>query len=212
MNNAAMCPRKVRQTQTTWNAKTAIILIPRTQRYTHISTPNLRAQVWMAALDIDDDDADDSLDSYDGLGLCFVGSGLGLLSGVEFLSVLLVVGALFLLSIRLSAGARNVVFLIIVTMLIIGLIYLSKVTMALLGVILFLTALVALLVILFLRKVAVRKSPRVQPAATWRSSFSILSMSSSRRAFFSPANFWFCSASSLMALSIAKCMSLTFTA
>ena len=78
-------------------------------------------------------------------------AGLSLLSGVEFLSVILVVGALFLLSIRLSAWTRNVVFLVIVTMLILGLIYLSKVTMTLLGVVLTLIAVVALLVVLLVR-------------------------------------------------------------
>jgi len=77
---------------------------------------------------------------------------LSLLSGIEFLSVLLVVGALFLLSVRLRARTSNVVFPVIVTVLILGLIYLSKVTMALVGVILVLIALVALLVVLSLRR------------------------------------------------------------
>jgi hypothetical protein len=76
---------------------------------------------------------------------------LSLLSGIEFLSVLLVVGALFLLSLRLRAKTGDVVFLVIITMLIVGLIYLSKVTMALVGVILLLIALVALLVVLLIR-------------------------------------------------------------
>jgi CHASE2 domain-containing sensor protein len=74
-----------------------------------------------------------------------------LLSGIEFLSVLLVVGVLFLLGLRVRARTSNVVFLAIVTILILGLIYVSKVTMALLGTILFLFALIALLVVLLFR-------------------------------------------------------------
>lgn len=70
------------------------------------------------------------------------------MSGIEFLSVLFVVGVLFLLGLRLRARTSNLVFLAIVTILILGLIYISKVTMALLGTILFLIALVALLVAL----------------------------------------------------------------
>jgi len=76
---------------------------------------------------------------------------LSLLSGIEFLSVLLVVGTLFLFTIRLRAAASNVVFLVIITLLIVGLIYLSKVTMTLVGVVLMLIAAVALLVVLLIR-------------------------------------------------------------
>jgi len=65
--------------------------------------------------------------------------------------VLLVAGALFLLSLRLRGRTSNVLFLLIVTGLILGLIYLSKVTMALVGVILFLIALTALLLVLLFR-------------------------------------------------------------
>ena len=65
--------------------------------------------------------------------------------------MLLVVEVLFLLSIRLRAGASSVVFLVIVMLMIVGLIYLSKVTMSLVGVILMLIAAVALLVFLLIR-------------------------------------------------------------
>ena len=61
------------------------------------------------------------------------------------------VGVLFLLTVRLRARVSNVVFLVIVTMLIVGLIYLSKVTMALLGGILLLIAAVVLLGFLLIR-------------------------------------------------------------
>jgi hypothetical protein len=65
--------------------------------------------------------------------------------------VLFVVGLLFLLGLRLRARTSNAVFLVIITVLILGLIYVSKVTLALLGTILFLIALVALLTLLLLR-------------------------------------------------------------
>jgi len=72
-------------------------------------------------------------------------------SAIDLLLVVLVVGALFLLTFRLKPRTTNIVFLAIVTVLIIGLIYLSKFTMALLDVILFLVVVVALLIVLFLR-------------------------------------------------------------
>ena len=73
------------------------------------------------------------------------------MSAIDLLLVVLVVGALFLLTFRLKPRTTNIVFLAIVTVLIIGLIYLSKFTMALLDVILFLVVVVALLIVLFLR-------------------------------------------------------------
>ena len=65
--------------------------------------------------------------------------------------MLFVVGALFLLGLRFRGQISNLVFLAIITILIVGLIYVSKITMALLGTILFLVALVALLVVVLLR-------------------------------------------------------------
>jgi hypothetical protein len=76
---------------------------------------------------------------------------LSLFNGIEILTVLLVVGALFLLGLRLKPQTSNVLFLAIVALLILGLIYLSKVTMTLFGLILFLAALVVALIILHLR-------------------------------------------------------------
>ena len=70
---------------------------------------------------------------------------MSLLSGFEFLSVLLVVGILFLLSVRMKAWSRNVFFIVIITVLILGLIYMSKITYALLGFILLLISTIAIL-------------------------------------------------------------------
>lgn len=70
---------------------------------------------------------------------------MSLLSGFEFLSVLFVVGILFLLSVRMKAWPRNVFFIVIITVLFLGLIYLSKITYALLGFILLLISMIAIL-------------------------------------------------------------------
>lgn len=72
---------------------------------------------------------------------------MSLLSGIELLSVILVVGVLFLVSLRLRTRSSTLVLLLIVTLLLLGLIYLSKLTMALVGATLFLAALVVLLII-----------------------------------------------------------------
>jgi len=76
---------------------------------------------------------------------------LSLFNGLELLTVLLIVGALFLLGLRLKPQTSNILFLAVVTLLILGLIYLSKVTMAMFGFILLLIALVIALIILLLR-------------------------------------------------------------
>ena len=76
---------------------------------------------------------------------------MSLFNGLELLTVLLIVGALFLLGLRLKPQTSNILFLAVVTLLILGLIYLSKVTMAMFGFILLLIALVIALIILLLR-------------------------------------------------------------
>ena len=76
---------------------------------------------------------------------------MSLFNGLELLTVLLIVGGLFLLGLRLKPQTSNIFFLVIVTLLILGLIYLSKVTMAMFGFILLLTTLVIVLIILLLR-------------------------------------------------------------
>jgi hypothetical protein len=76
---------------------------------------------------------------------------MSLLSGFEILVVILIVGVLFLLSVRLRTASSNAVLLLVVALLLVGLISLSKLTMALFGGILFLMALVALLVLFSFR-------------------------------------------------------------
>ena len=76
---------------------------------------------------------------------------MSLLSGIEILTVLVVVGVLFLLSVRLRTPRSNVVLLLVVGLLLVGLISLSKLAMALFGGIVFLAALLALLVIFSFR-------------------------------------------------------------
>jgi hypothetical protein len=71
---------------------------------------------------------------------------MSLLSGIEILVVLLIVGVLFLLSVRLRTPRSNIVLLLVVALLLVGLISLSKLVMALFGGILFLVALLALFV------------------------------------------------------------------
>lgn len=76
---------------------------------------------------------------------------MSLFNGLELLTVLLIVGTLFLLSLRLKPRTGNILFLVVVALLILGVIYLSKVTMAMFGFILILIALVIALIILLLR-------------------------------------------------------------
>jgi len=71
---------------------------------------------------------------------------MSLLSGIEILTVLVVVGVLLLLSVRLRTPRSNVVLLLVVGLLLMGLISLSKLAMALFGGIVFLVALLALFV------------------------------------------------------------------
>lgn len=73
------------------------------------------------------------------------------LSGIELIIVLLVVGGLFLISLRLRPRTGNVVFLGIIAVLIVGLLSLGKLTMALIDIILFLLAVVVLLAVLLIR-------------------------------------------------------------
>ena len=76
---------------------------------------------------------------------------MSLLSGIEILTVLVVVGVLFLLSVRLRTPRSNVVLCLVVGLLLVGLISVSKLAMALFGGIVFLAALLALLVIFSFR-------------------------------------------------------------
>jgi hypothetical protein len=76
---------------------------------------------------------------------------MSLLSGIEILVVLLIVGVLFLLTVRLRTPSSNVVLLLVVGLLLVGLISLSKLAMALFGGIVFLVVLVALLIFFSLR-------------------------------------------------------------
>jgi hypothetical protein len=77
---------------------------------------------------------------------------MGLLSGIEILVVLLVVGVLLLLSVRLRTPRGNMVLVLVIAILLVGLISLSKLTMALFGAVMFLVALLALLVLLHFRR------------------------------------------------------------
>jgi len=71
---------------------------------------------------------------------------MSLLSGIEILVILLIVGGLFLLSVRLRTPSSNIVLLLVVVLLLVGLISLSKLAMVLFGGIVFLVALFALFV------------------------------------------------------------------
>jgi len=76
---------------------------------------------------------------------------MSLLSGIEILVVVLVVGVLFLLSVRLRVNVNSAVLLLIIALLLVGLISLSKLTMALFGAIVFLVALLPLLILFAFR-------------------------------------------------------------
>jgi hypothetical protein len=77
---------------------------------------------------------------------------MSLLSGIEILVVILVVGVLLLLSVRLRTPRSNIVLLLVIAFLLLGLISLSKLTMALFGAVVFLVALLALLVLAYFRR------------------------------------------------------------
>jgi len=76
---------------------------------------------------------------------------MGLLSGIELLSVLIVVGLILLLSVRLRTSTRTAVLLGIIAVLLVLLISMGKMAMALLTAVLFLGALLVLFVIMSLR-------------------------------------------------------------
>jgi hypothetical protein len=76
---------------------------------------------------------------------------MSLLSGIELLSVLVIIGILFLLGLRLRARTSNVILLFIIGVLLVALISLSKLTMALFRAILFLGALLVLFVLISFR-------------------------------------------------------------
>lgn len=71
---------------------------------------------------------------------------MSLLSGFEVLVVLLVVGMLFLLTIRLRTRTSNVILTLIIALLLLALISLGKMTMALFSATLFLGALLVLFI------------------------------------------------------------------
>ena len=76
---------------------------------------------------------------------------MGLLSGIELLSVLIVVGLILLLSVRLRTSTRTAVLLGIIAVLLVLLISMGKMAMALLTAVLFLGALLVLFVIMSIR-------------------------------------------------------------
>jgi len=73
------------------------------------------------------------------------------MSDIEFLALIMIVGGLFLLSIRSSTRRSNVVLILIVAVLLIALMSLSKLTMTLLGATIVLGALVIVFVLIGLR-------------------------------------------------------------
>ena len=76
---------------------------------------------------------------------------MGLLSGIELLSVLAVVGMLLLLGVRLRTGTRTAVLLVIITLLFLLLISMGKLVMALFTAVLILGALLIVFVWLSIR-------------------------------------------------------------
>jgi hypothetical protein len=73
------------------------------------------------------------------------------MSDIELLVVLLIVGGLFLLSIRMSTRRSNIVLILIVAVLLIALMSLSKLAMTLLGAAILLGALVIVFILIGLR-------------------------------------------------------------
>ena len=73
------------------------------------------------------------------------------MSDIELLVVLLIVGGLFLLSIRMSTRRSNIILVLIVAVLLIALMSLSKLTMTLFGATIVLGALVIVFVLIGLR-------------------------------------------------------------
>jgi len=73
------------------------------------------------------------------------------MSDIELLAVLLIMGGLFLLSIRMSTRRSNIILILIVAVLLIALMSLSKLTMTLFGATIVLGALVIVFVLIGLR-------------------------------------------------------------
>ena len=73
------------------------------------------------------------------------------MSDIELLAVLLIMGGLFLLSIRMSTRRSSIVLILIVAVLLIALMSLSKLTMTLFGATIVLGALVIVFVLIGLR-------------------------------------------------------------
>jgi hypothetical protein len=73
------------------------------------------------------------------------------MSDIELLVVLLIVGGLFLASIRLRARKSNIMLILIVAVLVVALMALSKLTMTLFGATIVLGALVIVFVLVGLR-------------------------------------------------------------
>lgn len=87
----------------------------------------------------------------------------GLLSDVELLFVLAVIGILLLLGIRSRTRTYNVILVLIVAVLLLALIFLSKVAMTLFGVTLILGTLVVLFALMYMRRSWRLTKPRSQP-------------------------------------------------
>ena len=78
---------------------------------------------------------------------------MSLLSGIELLSVLVVIGVLLLLGARLRTRMSTAILLLIITLLLLALISLGKLTMALFTAALFLGALLILFVWISIRRI-----------------------------------------------------------
>ena len=73
---------------------------------------------------------------------------MGLVSGIELLFVLCIIGILLLLGIRMRLRSHTVLLIAIITLLLLALISLSKITLTLFGILMFLVLMVLLFVFL----------------------------------------------------------------
>jgi len=78
---------------------------------------------------------------------------MGLISSIELLIVLFVIGMLLLLGIRMRLRSHTVLLLTIIALLLLALISLGKITFSLLGVLMFLGTMVFLFVLFSIRRI-----------------------------------------------------------
>ena len=78
---------------------------------------------------------------------------MGLISSIELLFVLFVIGMLLLLGIRMRIRSHTVLLLTIIALLLLTLISLSKITFTLLGVLIFLATMVLLFVLFSIHRI-----------------------------------------------------------